>query len=214
MIFIVKSWLICRGITQNEGAKSRVEAMSEIILSLAHSWARCPQWKRIHDRLRTVMCVFCLVNLLLGRVCWGFYCPASLPVSKCQHSGETRQSVCELKCWVTEGNCCFSTPNIDVWRLILHFPPHKCGTGRFSRVSTCCHFSHCPLVFEYNQVRHLFNFLVVFSCLVLFSSFRQRVLYGNTLQCQSLGSVRFLKIFYAHLGLIYLIKNSTNSDIL
>lgn len=105
--------------------KGKMESGSPVrnnSVTAAHSWARRPQWKRIHDRLRTVMCVFCLVNLLLGRVCRGFYCPAPLPVSKCQRSGETRQSVCELKCWVTEGNCCFSTPNIDVWCLILHFP--------------------------------------------------------------------------------------------
>lgn len=109
-------------------------------VTAARSSAHRPQWKRIHDGLSTVICVFCLVNLLLDRVCRGFYRPVSLPVSKCQCSGETRQSVCELKCWVTEGNYCLSTPNSDVWSPILHFPLHKCGTGLFSRVSACCHF--------------------------------------------------------------------------
>ncbi|KAL1280335.1 hypothetical protein QQF64_014935 [Cirrhinus molitorella] len=67
-------------------------------VTAAHSSAQRPQWKRIRDRLSTEICVFCLANLLLDPVCRGFYCPASLPVSKCQCSGETRQSVCELKC--------------------------------------------------------------------------------------------------------------------
>lgn len=162
--------------------KGKMESGSPVrnnFVTAAHSWARCPQWKRIHDRLRTVMCVFCLVNLLLGRVCRGFYCPASLPVSKCQRSGETRQSVCELKCRVTEGNCCFSTPNIDVWCLILHFPLTNVVQVDFHESALVAIFPIVPWCFEYNQVSWflqlpiLFNFfLVVFSRLVLFSSLK------------------------------------------
>ncbi len=64
--------------------KSKMESGRPVryhFVTAAHSSTRRPQWKRIHVRLSTVICVFCLVNLLLDWVCRGFYCPASLPVS-------------------------------------------------------------------------------------------------------------------------------------
>lgn len=144
LIFIARAGSFVKAPLKMKGKMESGSPVRYNFVTGAHSSARCPQWKRIHDRLSTVICVFCLVNLLLGQVCRGFYCPASLPVSKCRRSGETRQSVCELKCWVTEGNWCFSTPNINMGRPILHFPVHKRGTGRFSRVSACCHFHIVP----------------------------------------------------------------------
>ncbi len=171
-------------------------------VTAARSSARRPQWKRIHDGLSTVICVFCLVNLLLDRVCRGFYRPASLPVSKCQCSGETRQSVCELKCWVTEGNYCLSTPNSDVWRPILHFTLHKCGTGLFSRVSACCHFKLSLGVWISSGQPFSTVFLVIFwyvfsSCdfyLFFFPPEIKSTVWEYT-TIQSLGSVRVFNVF-------------------
>lgn len=145
--------------------KGKMESGSPVTYNFV-TWAHCsvrrPQWNSIHDRLESSDMCFLSVNLLLDRICPGFYCPVLPRVSKCQSSGESRQSVCELKCWVSVLEAVLAprcpTAMCDSSNLTFSFS-HMChGCVSVLRLLS---FSHSSWMFQY-QVSHFLQLLVCF----------------------------------------------------